>query len=438
MADLRELTTDAKRLYEALDYLLGKQEESNNVEDIDFKEIWFSAKARPFEQHNIGKLEEFEAKRYLLALSGLIALGDTLEKRVIQVRFMARVLASYKKAQYDLKEIINGGLLIEEKNIDELQEIMNGEINTSLVVDLLLMVYLDSTVCEKQLDYVAGIMALTGMDRVTVNAIGNVVKGILEQNDKLILAQSKDIDVTSVYCYMQNPPDGVLVNNLDKAKAVNAEKIIFNGIEWEAIPVINIDEYQADIIEFANCSFERIEGIINTKKKILLTDCSFTDCEVAQKFLCLKNAKISNCKFLNIASFDTKTIHLFVFLDSEVSGTEFKNITIQHNANTPYGGFLKAKNSVFANIFVDSLVTQSNSIDEWRMVIDIYGGRMAGCKFNDCNLSCDSYLFTFSEGAVKNHISIENLISNLKNDFENRSNNRNNYDISFEELFGGE
>lgn len=438
MADLRELTTDAKRLYEALDYLLGKQEESNNVEDIDFKEIWFSAKARPFEQHNIGKLEEFEAKRYLLALSGLIALGDTLEKRVIQVRFMARVLASYKKAQYDLKEIINGGLLIEEKNIDELQEIMNGEINTSLVVDLLLMVYLDSTVCEKQLDYVAGIMALTGMDRVTVNAIGNVVKGILEQNDKLILAQSKDIDVTSVYCYMQNPPDGVLVNNLDKAKAVNAEKIIFNGIEWEAIPVINIDEYQADIIEFANCSFERIEGIINTKKKILLTDCRFTDCEVAEKFLCLKNAKISNCKFLNIASFDTKTIHLFVFLDSEVSGTEFKNITIQHSNNgRPFGGFLKAKNSVFANIFVDSLMTQFDTDYDCRRVIDIYGGRMIDCKFNNCNLSNCSYLFTFSEGTVKNHISIENFCNN-DSWKENIYKFKNGCDISVKALFGGE
>lgn len=436
MADLRELTTDAKRLYEALDYLLEKQEEIN-IDDINFKEIWFSAKSRPFEKHYIEKLEEFEAKKYLLVLSGLIALGDTLEKRTIQIRFMARVLASYKKVQYDLKEMINGGLLIEEKNIDDLQEIMNEEINISLVVDLLLIVYLDGSICEKQFDYVIGIMALNGMDRATVNAVGNVVKGILEQDDNLVLAQGQYINIGNVYCYMQNPPDGIIVNDLDKAKTVEAEKIIFSGMEWETIAVINIDEYQADVIEFSNCSFKRIEGIVNTKKKILLTDCSFTDCEVKDKLLRLKNAKISNCKFVNIATFKSHHMHLFVFLDSEVIETEFKNIKIQYRDGHSCGGFLKAKNSVLKNIFVDSVVTRyDGTIYSNKYVIDIYGGRMADCKLNNFSLCGASYLCTFLDGTVRNHINKENIKSNRP--LENTSHSRDDTVIPFKELFKSE
>ena len=78
MADLRELTTDAKRLYEALDYLLEKQDNAN-TDDIDFKEIWFSAKARPFHNHLASTLEDFEARRHLLVLSSLIANGEIIE-----------------------------------------------------------------------------------------------------------------------------------------------------------------------------------------------------------------------------------------------------------------------------------------------------------------------------------------------------------------------
>ena len=93
MADLRELTTDAKRLYEAMDELLEKQDETKS-EDIDFKEIWFGAKSRTFQGHIVEKLDEYEADRYLKILSAMTALAEETNRKTIQIRFLARVLAA--------------------------------------------------------------------------------------------------------------------------------------------------------------------------------------------------------------------------------------------------------------------------------------------------------------------------------------------------------
>lgn len=226
MADLRKLTTDAKRLYEALDYLLEKQDRAN-ADDIDFKEIWFGAKSRPFEHHCIEQLELEEARSYLLILAGLIALADNADKKKAQIRFLARIIAGYKKEEIQLEDLVNDGLLIQEKNIDELLAIKEESIRTCLLVDLLLMIYLDEIMIDKQTDYVVGTIAFVGINKEKTCAIGNIVKGILEQRDEIVLSQARYIDITGVYCYMQNLPDGILVSDLCKAKDVDTDKIIF-------------------------------------------------------------------------------------------------------------------------------------------------------------------------------------------------------------------
>lgn len=434
MADLRELTTDAKKLYEALDYLLEKQDKAN-ADDIDFKEIWFSAKSRPFEHHCIEQLEPEETRSYLLILAGLIALADDTEKKKVQIRFLARIIAGYKKADFQLRDIVNDGLLLEEKHIDELLEIKIEAIKICLLVDLLLLIFLDEVLIERQMDYAVGTMAFIGIDKERTYAIGNAVKGILEQNDETVMAQAKYIDIVGMYCYMQKSPDGIVVSDLNEARNIVAKKIIFTGLYFEATPTIVLDEYGADVIEFSNCEFKSLQGLVCKTKRVILKNCTFLGCEAEENMFILRNAEIMGCKFEGIKTYDTKKKHLFYLLDSHITETIFNNISIQHNSSYPYGGILKAKNTELKNVTFDGMITRSVSDSSYRRVFEFDGGRLVNCSFKNCSLAADSYLLTISPDTPKSQVVVKRLNSNYNQ--ENILYDSNNDDLSISHVFGG-
>lgn len=434
MADLRELTTDAKRLYEALDYLLEKQDEAK-ADEIDFKEIWFCAKARPFEHHCIERLELDEARNYLLLLSGLIALADDSEKKKVQIRFLARIIAGYKRTEISLRDIVNDGLFLQEENIDKLQEITNDDIKIYLLIDLLLMIYLDENLNERQMNYAVGTVAFLGLNKAKITAIGTAVKGILEQKDDMILAQAKDIDVNGLCCYMKNPPDGVVVNDLDKAKNINAKKIIFGGMEWRGLATIDIDEFCAETIEFRSCVFKSVQGMQCRNKHLILKDCAFLECEVEENMFILKNAEIINCLFKDIKSYDSKHMYLIYILNSMVIKSKFENVDIQHNNECPYGGVLESANCVFEDVTFKKIVTQSGYASSERIVFDIMAGRLIDCTFTECSLADKSYLLTITRNTYRRNLSVEKLESNRWQ--ENTGYVYNTEDLSIIDVFGG-
>jgi hypothetical protein len=434
MADLRELTTDAKRLYEALDDLMEKQE-SANAQDLDFKEIWFSAKARPFHTHILCKKEEDICKKYMVILAALVGLSKDAGKRTVQVRFLARLLAACENVSLDIRQIVTDGMMITEKSMDEIQEIKDEDLQISLLVDLFLMTYLDGQPDEKQLDFVIGIMAMLGLDREKAKAVGNVVKGLLEQNDELVMNQSCYINIGIVYCYMKNPPDGILVSDLEKAKTVEAEKIIFSGIEWKAISKINCDEYRAEKIEFVNCKFYGVQGIENRNKRVWLHECEFSHCDVEENLLTMKNTVIDNCKFIAIKSYDSKFQHLFQLLNCEVTEITFQDVTIQYNSSTPYGGLLKAKDCTIHDMTVLRLNTYASCYAGPSSLICVYGGRIFKCNFLECTLSSYSFLFTGDVSAVYSDLNVESFESDV---FDWNDTKRRFYDpITIDDLFLG-
>lgn len=445
MADLRELTTDAKRLYEAMDELLEKQDETKS-EDIDFKEIWFGAKSRTFQGHIVEKLDEYEADRYLKILSAMTALAEETNRKTIQIRFLARVLAARKNPKWTLADLVSDGKMLQEKTLDEIQKLEREEVRVSLIVDLLIMIYLDGVPEERQLDYVVGLMALFGWKKEKTKAIGMIVKGILEQDDDAIVAQHNKVDITDVYCYMKNVPDGRFVTDFELAKNTEANKIIFKDLEWNQTDVVNLDLYKAEIIEFQNCKFKKLMGMYNSKKTIVLTDCAFEDCEVEENFLCLNNVVMERCRFARIKSIRTISWHLFAFLNAKIKNVRFEDILIKHMYDESksingeeygYGGFIKAKDSLICDIDINNLTTKWIEMESsrpeyyYKRVIDIYGGRIVNWKIDECSLACYSQLFTFSEGTIKEEINVDHC--NVHVSYE--SNWGGKKDISFEEMF---
>ena len=413
MADLRELTTDAKRLYEAMDVLLTKQEEQGKGTE-DFQEIWFAAKSRAFTKHILTGEEEHTRKLYLRILAGLTALAEQKENRTAQIRYIARVLAACPEIGIELEAVVSEGLLLTPQDMDEMRGVEQEDVKDALVIDLLLMCYLCGQPEEKQIDFVTGFLAMLGYSREKTAAIGNVVKGLLEQKDEEVMHQSQQVNVGIVYGLMKNPPDGILVADLEKAKSVKADKIIFSGLTWKAIPVIRCDEYAAEEIEFVDCTFEGVQGMRNITKKVVLRRCKFENCEVKENLLTLVNAILEDCQFTEIKSYDCDDAYLIQLKDSEMRRVEMRKCISKSKKIRGFGisvgsgGLLKSFNSTLLQIKTEN-IGQKNGGEDERMygncIIKMFGGRVDNWIINKVILERGYYCF-FHDGALKSHINV--------------------------------
>ena len=385
MADLRELTTDAKRLYEALDYLLEKQD-SAGAEQLDLKEIWFGAKSRPFQSHILCQKEETICRRYLVILSALISLTEDTAKKTIQVRFLARILAACKETDWGIRELVTDGMLLEERILDEFQELQDEGLQNSLLIDLLLLTYLDGQPDEKQLDFAVGFMALSGIGQERAGAIGAVVKGLLQQDDDEVIRQRNYLPLENIYCYMKNPPDGILVTDLEQAKMLAVPKVIFAEWIFQELAEMDCDQFQAEVIEFRGCHFIGINRFVNKEKKVLLTDCVFEKCSVTEEWMIVRNAIIHGCTFRNLSAFFDRMPPMIVLKDSKVEKSVFTDIQIQ-SGRREWGSLCVSldtniKECTFIKIEIDTGAYSNYTI--WA-----YNGNVYNCKSQNCTTNYD-------------------------------------------------
>ncbi|MBQ7432451.1 MAG: hypothetical protein IJV50_03180 [Lachnospiraceae bacterium] len=388
MADLRELTTDAKRLYEALDYLLEKQD-SAGAEQLDLKEIWFGAKSRPFQSHILCQKEETICRRYLVILSALISLTEDTAKKTIQVRFLARILAACKETDWGIRELVTDGMLLEERILDEFQELQDEDLQNSLLIDLLLLTYLDGQPDEKQLDFAVGFMALSGIGQERARAMSAVVKGLLQQDDDEVIRQRKYLSLENIYCYMKNPPDGILVTDLEQAKMLAVPKVIFAGWIFQELPEMDCDQFQAEVIEFRGCHFIGINRFVNKEKKVLLTDCVFEKCSVTEEWMIVRNAIIHGCTFRNLSAFFDEEHPMIVLKDSKVEKSVFTDIQIRNVER----GWESLCISLDTNIKECTFIKIEIDTDHWlSYIIWAYNGNVYNCKSQNCTTKYDILL----------------------------------------------
>lgn len=387
MEDLRALTVDARRLYEELDRMLERQD-AVNVDNINYEEILFSAKERPFKGHILCDKDELICKRYLTILSAIISLTNDVNKKTAQVRFLARILAACTEINVELKEVITDGMLMNERCIDEFQKVKDEELQVSLLIDLLLVTYLDGKAENKQLNFVIECMAMLGLEKEQVTAIGQVVKGLLEQDDILVMNQYQLLNIENVYCYMKNPPDGILVGDLEEAKKIKTKKIIFYGETYQTVREINCDLYEAEVIEFNGCHFVGINSFVNGNKKLYLNDCIFEKCETDETIFVLEHTEITLCEFKNF-ELNSKRGWPAVLKMSHCSITKsnFVNIKLKGSVRL----IDSCDTTISDNDFIDitqNLNYQSNA------VINVSAGAISNCKLINWNVAGKAiYLF---------------------------------------------
>lgn len=398
MADLRELMTDAKRLYEALEDLTAKQDEIRK-DDIDLKEIWQSAKNRPFKNHMLSAQEYSICRRYLGMLSCIVALSDDGKRRTVQIRFMARILsACYGATENDIRELLTDGMLLNEKGIEEFKELENKDLQTVLAVDMLILCYLCGEPEEKQLDFVVGFMAMLGLDRDTVKAIGTIAKGILEQDDSVVLGQVKYASVSQFFCYMQNPPeDTIIIKFISELKFAKADKVMFvNANISNEEDVINLDNYGKKKIIFYGCCFENIVGISAKETEVEFQNCKFLECGGKIPMLTINTGAICSTIFEEcyFNKYGCKNESLIYISGVQMKNCKFSKCTISccdTDNNRVSGQIVMATDSIIeSNIFEECVASSRTSFtyDIKMDIISVIKSNVINNEFNKCSCSC--------------------------------------------------
>jgi hypothetical protein len=408
MADLRELTTDAKRLYDALGDLLAKQEAASQQDEIDFNAIWFGAKSRPFTGHVLVGQEDVVRQKYVRLLSAMLELAENPEIRLMQIRFLGRILAAFSKENC-LREVVADGKLLTAHFIEEFQEMNTNDLSQALLVDMFLMIYLPGQVEAKQLDFAVGFLALLGPDRQVTEALSQVVKGILIGDDEQIAQQLPYVDVNLFRCYMQVPYDVPFAYDLRRAQGVSG-KLVFRHVIFQGLPRVNLDEYAAQEIIFEQCRFEDIQGITkwDERKALHFVDCEFNQCDIQENLLSLQNATMKNCSFDQIKAVCTDK-YILQLAGCQCEGLHLQDIFIQHK---DCGGLLRMFNSNIKDIVVEHLDTALQGNPSYRYIIVVYRGQLLQAKIIDWRLSGDSYVLVKTADATVDDVDFASVSGN--------------------------
>ncbi len=440
MADLKELKTDIKRIYDIVEKLIENQVSEDNY-NLDFKKIWFSCKKRPFTLHILEKKEDVICRRYLKILASLIKLSEDKNRREIQVRFLGRILATCTNYEESLEDVVSEGALLTFDSIEEFVEVADEDLRDCLIIDLLLLCYLDGDVNNVQFDFTIGFMSFLGLTKEKSSVIGNIVKNILHQDDDSIIKERKKINIINMYCYFKNVPDGLLVFDIIRAMNVDSEKIIFRNHNFDGETYLNCDEFKAKVIEFDNCSFTGNSRIKSTceDKEIIIKDCSFSDCKLNGALLYLRNGIITNCTFKNITINTNSRLHLLTLYKCNLNNCDFENITINHYYEK-YGGVIMAEKCTMENCNVNKVLTKTNSYDRYkshncRYILIFSSSVVSECKFNKCDLFKDSYMFSYYDTKYS-ELTFENITSDR--DIYNHKSGENQWHIKFNDLFNYE
>lgn len=260
---------------EQLKSLLIQNEEG----DLDINYIEKNAKGNAFKQHIISTIEKDLGYMYCCALASMLELTGDKNRKIKQLYYVFRIYYSFYNDAI-AEELMRDSKLFTVDNLKNLLDGLNVDGKRNLFVDFLLMILLDGSVEEKQMEYFCEMVAFAGCNGKDIEIVGRIVKSILLMNRTELLEIVKDVDINNYFSYLGEEQSYYVVSSINEIKESKCSKILVYGdIIKNMTDVINIEEYGKEKIVFQKCCFENISGIINEITPVKFMNCKFIDCK---------------------------------------------------------------------------------------------------------------------------------------------------------------
>ena len=265
---LRQLITEVEKL---------KNNNSSKDDILIEGKIAKVVKEYPIKGHILCNLGEKERIDYI---SMLLFLSDTdFEELRLKRRMMIyRIIASFDE-KIDISEYITKSLKINKKMIEEFIDLLGCSVKCCFIVDLMILILMDKVNSSKdELNMIADVIELMGLKKNIVSQVTSISKSIIIQDFSLFCRQCIDgseIEYDRFLGYFEGVDYTGIATNYFEAVDLPGRILVLNTKLNNINDYINIDEFEADNVEFKLCNFINIRGIRSNSKKLIFDSCYF-------------------------------------------------------------------------------------------------------------------------------------------------------------------
>ena len=379
IANLRGQVEEADATLERIRTAL-EEESGAATQETDFTRLRYEGGKHPYTGHPATRSSMPELY-YLLLLTVL----TSAEATEAQWMHLYRVAAGAGYEQ-DVRDLLPAAHAITDTKVIECIENLHRD---SLVNAFLLDAMLLSLLREESpamLEYIAGLFALIGAPRETVNETIQAAKAIAAQDREMYfkeMCEAEYLYAQESCCYLYKLDNESIVNDLTLVEFSDVEHITLVGMKIEN-GYMQPDTWKAEKITFRDCIFENI--IIQcTQKDINFIGCSFSkkgDNEDDTYLILEKSSSFSKCTFKNIISngytlhLSNATIEYCTFTDCAVHSKEgYQTLWLKMSNGT-------ITNSKFIRCRCDS-VLRDDSCD----FLTVINSSVIRCSFSHCEIN---------------------------------------------------
>lgn len=430
-----QMTEMRKNLDMLQSMVVEKKERSINLKSLEEY-----AHNKKFTGHILHQYSQEEVYRYCCMLASAVLLSNDENKKSRQYFFLFRLYHTFFDQEIH-EELLRDSQMISMKEWERIAKNYDSDLIDHLLTDMLLMISLDGSPEQKQLEYFSETAAYLLPDVKRTKAYFGVVRAILSMDEEALLEMAKVIDINEFYPYLGKKSSHYIVADVAEIKNIKAKKIrIYRGEFSNYDGVWNLDQYKGKELLFDQCQFIKIEGIKAYEVKTKFEHCEFKECGISRKavgqeykkggsvlailssttteyyqyaegkqnvyFMELHNASIRNCSFEKCkVEGGGRASGLIKVKDSEILSSRFLECKIGIHANGPQGTLVISHHSdvekcTFQECLIDGEDSDKYHECYWLCMIRAYGGKLRENVLEKCicnpqdtqGLSCDNHM----------------------------------------------
>lgn len=405
--------TEMRKNLDMLQSMVAEKKERS----INLKSLEEYAHNKKFTGHILHQYSQEEAYRYCCMLASAVLLSNDEKKKSRQYFFLFRLYHTFFEQEIH-EELLRDSQMISMKEWEKIAKNYDSDLIDHLLTDMLLMISLDGSPEQKQLEYFSETAAYLLPDVERTKAYFGVVRAILSMDEGALLEMAKVIDINEFYPYLGKKSSYYIVSDVAEIKKIKAKKIrIYRGEFSNYDGIWDLDQYKGKELLFDQCQFIKIEGIKAYEVKTKFEQCEFKECGISRKavgqeykrgggssieyyqyaegkqnvyFMELHNASIRNCSFEKCkVEGGGGASGLIKVKDSEILSSRFLECKIGIHANGPQGTLVISNHSdiekcTFQECLIDG--EDSRQYDEsYRLcMIRAFGGKLRENVLEKC------------------------------------------------------
>lgn len=241
---------------------------------ISLRRIDEAAKKNAFWGHIIQEMDETLAGAYCTCLLGATDIIEDIDTKIIQYGFVAKIYHSQYQKEF-LENAIRDAKLISANSLKNFVESLTDKQKKAFMLDLLMLITLPKDLDDRQMNYWSEIYTALDLPEEDIKKYIGIVQDIFAENDAKLFCDLGGMPVEIIRGYLHIGREVCVIDHEEQLQQGKGKVVILVGETIDRKGQMwNVDEYEAESITFAACTFQHVSGIlIKSTKYVCVQNC---------------------------------------------------------------------------------------------------------------------------------------------------------------------